>query len=341
MNERRLPRYVPPNLSETRVARQWSEVEKRSRSRAAPRGLVWAFVLALGLLLVLPVVFIARARLRATPGSFEGAVLHGGDVVLPDGSQIVVDAGGQVSIAAVRADRVELGLVSGALNLTIPHGSRRLLVHAGAFDVIDFGTRFRVALGQGDEVEVEVVEGLVEIQSRAGGAPAVRVGAGGTWSSAHRAASASSPEALPAAPDPVADDTTHGSTSAQASPPGPRELLESAERLRLAGRPQAAAAALDMLRRHYRHDPRAALAALELGRLRLDTLRDAPGAVEALADAISLAPQGPLREDAEARRVEALAAERSPECATARDAFLQHYPHGVHRALIAGQCGPD
>lgn len=109
----------------------------------------------------------------------------------------------------------------------------------------------------------------------------------------------------------------------------------------MAGRPQAAAAALDMLRRRYRRDPRAALAAFELGRLRLDTLGDAPGAVEALADAISLSPRGPLREDAEARRVEALAAARSPDCAAARDAFLEHYPRGVHRALIAGQCGSD
>ena len=83
------------------------------------------------------------------------------------------------------------------------------------------------------------------------------------------------------------------------------------------------------------------LAAFELGRLRLDSLGDAAGADEAFRDAIALSPQGPLREDAEARRVEALAAERSPECATARNAFLARYPHSVHAAVVSGTCSGE
>jgi transmembrane sensor len=340
MTERRLARYVPVHLSEARVARQWGEVEKRSQPSDVSRRFVHAFVL--GVILALSVVLIVRMRQRLTSGSIEGAVLQGGEVMLPDGSQIVVETGGQVRIAAVRADCVELGLVAGALNLTVPHGSRRLLVHAGAYDVVDLGTRFRVALGAGGEVNVEVVEGSVEIEGHMHREPALRLTAGNKWSSEPPAASVKPRDEPGAATNPMAgEDAPPNPSPAPTSMPGARELLETAEHARLAGRPQAAATALDMLRRHYRHDPRAALAAFELGRLRLDTLRDAPGAVEALTDAISLAPRGPLREDAEARRVEALAAERSPECATARDAFLERYPHGVHRALVAGQCGAD
>jgi transmembrane sensor len=109
----------------------------------------------------------------------------------------------------------------------------------------------------------------------------------------------------------------------------------------MAGHPRAAAAAFDTLRRRFRTDPRAALAAFELGRLRLDSLGDAPGALEALNDAIGLSPRGPLREDAEARRVEALSAQRSPDCGAARDAFLGRYPRSAHVDLVAGRCAAE
>jgi transmembrane sensor len=338
----RLARYVQPGLSEARVERQWTAAEKRSQKRRGPRRL--GLTLALGLGLTACLVVALHSRQRPAAGSIEGALLEGGDVVLPDGSQIAIDPGGQVRIAAVRADRVELGLVAGAMNLTVPHASRRLLVHAGAYDVVDLGTRFRVELGAGGDVSVEVVEGTVEIESRGPPSPAFHLDAGGRWSSGPAVATAPEPTASlalpPAATDPVALDDTMASAAPEANP-SPRELLETAEHARLAGHPQVAAAALDALRLRYRRDPRAALAALELGRLRLDSLRDAPGAVEALTDAIALAPNGPLREDAEARRVEALAAEGSPECPKARDAFLARYPHGVHRAIVAGQCAAE
>jgi FecR protein len=337
VTSRRLAHYVQPRLSEDRVAQQWSEAERRSQRRPVPGRLAGG--LALGLALAMALVFFLRARPPLPAGSIEGTLLEGGDLVLPDGSQIVVDAGGQVRIMAVRPDRVELGLVAGSMSLTIAHSQRRVLVHAGAYDVIDLGTRFHVALGADGHVNVEVLEGTVEIQG--GASPAFHLGAGGHWSSGPVSAAATGPTTSVAEPTrPAAPDDTVASIP-PGSNPGPRELLESAERARLAGHPQVAAAAFDALRRRYRRDPRAALAALELGRLRLDILRDAPGAVEALTDAISLAPKGPLREDAEARRVEALAAEHSSECATARDAYLARYPNGLHRAIVAGQCAAD
>jgi hypothetical protein len=57
-------------------------------------------------------------------------------------------------------------------------------------------------------------------------------------------------------------------------------------------------------------------------------------------DAIALAPNGPSREDAEARRVEALEASgRHEQCMKAKAAFLAHYPGGIHRERVSSLCG--
>ena len=98
----------------------------------------------------------------------------------------------------------------------------------------------------------------------------------------------------------------------EASPP---ELLRLAEVARSAGRLAEAARAFDALRHKYRGDARAGLAAFELGRIRLDSMGNAAGAAEAFADAIALSPGAPFREDAEARRVQALERSGSGACA--------------------------
>ena len=112
-----------------------------------------------------------------------------------------------------------------------------------------------------------------------------------------------------------------------------------AETARLARHTTDAALAFDTLRSRYPNDTRSALASMELGRLRLNELDDPRGAADAFEDATRLDPEGPLREDAEARRVEAL--ERSGDhdaCRSARDAYLRSYPQGVHTASVARMC---
>jgi transmembrane sensor len=245
---------------------------------------------------------------------------------------------------------VELALEAGAVSLDVPHADRRITVHAGRYDVTDLGTRFRVALAPDGQVGVRVAEGTVEVRARGAAEPPRALSAGDEWSNA----SAPARKAEAAAPPPVVAVESIPSITPEAGPPAApaavapvdpstsaKELLELAERQRLAGNLRAAAQALDTLRRRHRADPRAALAAFELGRIRLDGLGDAHGAAEAFSDSIALAPNGPLREDADARRVEALDIEHSSECSAARDAFLARYPRGVHRAVVAARCvGP-
>ena len=177
---------------------------------------------------------------------------------------------------------------------------------------------------------------------------------GESWTSAPAAAVPVPPvePQAPVGPPPAADappvedsvKTTPSSSPTESargatSSPGPRELLQTANDARLAGRPREAAAAFDALRRHYRGDPRAGLAAFELGRLRLDALGDPGGAAEALADSIALAPGATFREDAEARLVEALdRAHDGGRCTAARRAYLARFPGGLHAASVAARC---
>jgi hypothetical protein len=90
----------------------------------------------------------------------------------------------------------------------------------------------------------------------------------------------------------------------------------------------------------YPRDPRAGLAAFELGRLRMDRLGDLPGAVRALQQAVALAPGAELREDALARLVAASAAAHDHAvCARTRARYLTDYPSGVHhRTVSAAAC---
>jgi hypothetical protein len=338
MSDPRLAHFVPPKVTEARLKRQWQRVEPRSRPSRLPRYLVPALASMVSVAVLVGVVL--RGRPRAAPSSIEGAVIESGAITLADGSRVVLADGGRVRMLTVRDDAVELVLEVGAIDLAGPHSRRMLVVHTPRYDVVDVGTRFRVSIDARGEMHVDVAEGAVEVRRRDGSEPTHLLDAGESWSNALLLAPppavASAIETAEAAARSA--DAPAPPASARELSAGPKELLETAERARLAGHARTAAEALDTLRRRFRTDPRAALAAFELARLRLDSLDDAPGAVDALNDAIGLSPQGPLREDAEARRVEALAAERSPECSAARDAFLARYPRSAHAAVVAGRC---
>ena len=145
----------------------------------------------------------------------------------------------------------------------------------------------------------------------------------------------------PAPPAPSANEPAIES----APPPravGPKGLLEAAQRAQREGRLREAAADYDRLRRDYRGDARAALAAFELGRIRLGPLADPRGATRAFQDAIALAPGAPFREDADAHLVEAYdALGDAKHCASARAAYLARYPNGLHAAAVSGRCSSD
>jgi hypothetical protein len=94
----------------------------------------------------------------------------------------------------------------------------------------------------------------------------------------------------------------------------------------------------EVLARHAT-DPRAGLAALELGRIQMDHLANPGAAVVSLNRALKLAPRASFREDALARLAQAYARlGRDADCRRARDAYARAYAHGIHAATVSKLC---
>jgi hypothetical protein len=252
---------------------------------------------------------------------------------------------------AIDPHEVRVQLEQGKLECEVAHDpERRFVVAVGAWEVVVKGTRFTVSSGPdgaSEQVVVSVEHGLVEVRQAPDRVVAL-LGAGQRWSSTERSpAQPTPPETLAppaapaAAPATPARSAPSGAAPLRAARPAPsaRSLFERADAARLAGHAREAAAAFDELRRRFPTDARAGYAAFMLGRIRLDTLGDPSGAAEALAFAIAHPGGGFFLENAEARRVEALAqAGRAHECQAARAQFLSRYPQALRAPAVAKLC---
>ena len=343
---RRLASFVEPQVDDRRIDRAWAAVS----SRPVRTGPTWKLV-------ALPAMAVAAAAVVAlvvgharTPASaLAGLVIESTanrTVTLSEGTSATLHEGARLRFDRVLTDRVEATVERGQVVFDVKHdGARAFVVHAAGIDVLNRGTRFTVDV-EGSAVSVSVEEGSVGID-RAGSAPA-RLAGGEAWSNGPTATLMPSPSVLPpspadnlptpASPQPSTSATDAPVKAVEPHSPTPPELLQTANEARLAGHPKEAAAAFDALRRRFRSDPRAGLAAFELGRLRLDSLGDPAGAAEALSDAIALAPSGPFREDADARLVQAYDRMHDARCSTARQTYLARYPNGVHSADVTARC---
>jgi hypothetical protein len=325
---RDLRRWVRDDVDDARIDRALAVVAAPPSRRP--------YVLAGGALAVAAAVALYFGVTRPRPAPVATApapVASDATIILPDGARVQPRGDADVRVEVAEPSTVALTVERGSAEFVVPHvETRRFVVHVGAYDVVDVGTTFRVERTVGS-VHVEVREGAVEV--RRDGALVQLVTANQTWDAPVDAADATAPlSSVSAAPS-----TALAMAPSSAKPrPTAKQLMEDADDARIGGRPRDAAAALDQLRRTYRTDPRAGIAAFELGRLRLDALDDPKGAVEALDDALLLAPNASFREDAEARRVEALERTHDPRCATARDAYAAQHPNGVHAADVAKRC---
>ncbi len=362
-DERPLADDLAPRVDDARLARQWATVSKRLAARPRLRVVVAALAPAALVAIVLLVLLVRPWRTAGTPAVAGRAT---DALVLADGSRVTLSNGAELVLESATRERVHMVLSAGAIDLDVTHvAGRPFVVTAGGHDVTVRGTAFSVTLEPRDGATtliVAVTRGRVDVSGPTG---LHTLDAGQTWSSRLESAStapvpstATSATALTTSADDSAEPGPPAEVGAAASPPsappsaapaastapaapieGPRELLSRATEARTNGRPREAASALDTLRKRYRSDARAGLAAFELGRIRMDALNDPAGAAEAFADAAVLAPAAPFREDADARRVEALdALPDRARCERARDAYLARYPSGLHARQIAVRC---
>lgn len=285
-------------------------------------------------------------------------------VALDDGSRLELAAQTKVRVSGNEPLSLALELEHGRVDCDItPRPGRHFTVSAAGVEVRVKGTRFGVELAPArDRVAVDVSRGLVEV-SWNHGAEHRDLAAGEHWSvdlaqpsapsappdsaSAEPAPSVALPsaEAAPAAstpsePEPAPSASLHPSAVRAPASPGARELLDLGNAARRAGDVAGATHAYEALLAAHPSDPRAGLAAFELGRLRMDRLGDTSGAISALQKAVALAPGAGFREDAMARLVDAYAAAGALDrCRAAQAAYLKSYPNGVHATAVSRQCG--
>ncbi len=340
-------RPITPPMSEARVAAQWRAIHARlpSRPRAGVR--IWVAVGGFATL----ALFLAIAAAWRRPGPMHsaavvstGTVLESGAAesaaTLVEGSRVVLDPESRITLAEASSASVRIEVERGGITVDATHrDERKFVVVAAGHEVRVVGTQFSVRL-RGLQVDVGVERGEVRVLAPDGSQRAVQVGE--TWSSAPPDGPrevAAVPE-LQAAPVHTPPSAPSGAARPSAAPESAMSLLDSAQRARAEGRIADAAQLYDRLRRTWRTDPRAALAALELGRLRLDRLGDPRGAEEALRDALALGSSSPLRQEVEATRIEALSRIGDVQSGrAARDAYLARYPDGVDSKAIGVYCG--
>ena len=376
MKDTRAAAHVTPELSERRLQRQWDHISARLErpSRASWPMVAMGGAVATAMTIMLVVFGVRRAP--AASDAFVVASLPEGrqELAFSDGSRVTVAPGGRLRVDRATATDVATRLEAGRARFEVKHDpARRFSVIIADFELIDRGTRFEVVRGDDARpgIEVRVEEGEVELRDPSHREPR-RLTAGESWSNrppetvpppasndpAARTSVPSSDEKATAASaitvgragdEGSARTATHASETRARGGDAPRggldvkaarELFETGNLAKLEGRLQDAAEAFDLLRQRHRTDGHAALAALELGRLRLNHLGDPSGALAALQDAVKLAPRGPFREEAEARIVDAFAAlGRGADCARAREQFLARHARSVHAVAVAGKCG--
>ncbi len=342
--------------TEARLAREWETIDSLSQPPASwrrwsTRGLALApLALAAAALLVFA---LKRPPVSVLPGAVFGSDTGTALVDLSDGSHIEVDPQAKLAVLSGDPSDVHVELRSGAALFEVTHVERRsFVVSAGGVDIRVIGTRFRVNLDGSEHVHVAVERGVVEVRRHGHDETLQRLGAGeeGTLMTdgADLSPRASEPVApVAAAPAPSetgaasgTDPSTTESKSGNVSTLDARQLFDAASAARRAGKNVQAAGLFDALRRRFPGDARAGLSAFELGRLRMDAMGDPSGAMEALAQAILLSPSGSFREDAQARLVYAAdAMHDDARCKAMRQAYVAHYPRGVHVVNVASKCG--
>jgi TolA-binding protein len=358
-----LASYVESRVSDARIDAQWSRIAERlpaPKPQRRPTFVLAGAVAALGALAV-----VALKDEPHGTSAWEGSVVSSDEapveMTLGEGSFVELSPRSEVQLLQSTPEQVKLDLNAGSARFAISEDSeRRFMVRSGPVEIVVTGTQFRLSreLGSsGERVRVDVEEGAVEVHRRDAHAAPVRLAAGEHWSTfVAFAADQTFVKATEREADTVAVETPEASVDGLDRPESKGQrgrrrqgdqtraaaLFEQANVARRAGQLRDAAGLYAELVDQYPKDRRAALSAFELGRIRMDTLRDMAGAVQAFERSLDLDGRRGFAEDALARL--SLAHESlgdAQRCRTTRERYLLRYPEGVHAASVAKRCpGP-
>jgi FecR protein len=361
--------YMVPSPGNARVDAQWERIAEQLPVRPGSRRSTLALLFGLAAVSVAALVWW-QVPPRTTDSVWEGSVVSSDDapvnMTLAEGTLIELEPRSEVSLMHSSARAVQVSLTDGSARFEVAkRRSRRFSVQLGAVEVLVTGTQFRVArtaVAGGDRVRVDVEEGSVEVHRK--GVGVVLLEAGDHWSAfvAQQDQDVEESDGESGEDEPAIDssassamdegegespDEARGAQGrrgsrrarARAQARAAEELFGQANVARRAGRVAEAAKLYGDLVSRYARDRRAALAAFELGRLRMDSLGDVRGAIEALDRALKLDARRAFAEDALARLVlahEALG--DRPACLRARDRYLSRYAEGVHAQHVGLRC---
>jgi transmembrane sensor len=337
------------DLQHRRVAKRLDEALARPPGRAARR---WFWGMAAAALSVLLAVFATRLRKGRTivaEGAAIGSDVAATSAALSDGSEVDVGRGGQVQIVADGPDETRIELVAGRAEFEVAKRPNRPFVTTiRGVEVRVIGTHFSTELDLSHPpgvVRVTVHRGVVEVRRHPGEA-ASRLGADDRLDVPLDAVPSSAPAPVENNSAPSAPGSSSASSSATApimSAPAPLDaskLFEAAKAARAAGDIEGAARFYASLLKQFPGDERVGVAALELGRLRMDAQHAYRPAAEAFRRAIAKAPNEGVREDALARLVEVVDLLHDHDsCLAERGNYLQRYPKGVHVSRVERACG--
>lgn len=348
--------YLEPELTPARLARNRAAIESKLARSSLP---IWRYLLGTTAVVALTATAwlvwpreaaVDRPVWALAPDARFAASDTPTSVALDDGSVIELDAHTSLRGVARTANEVTLELEHGEATFEVSHDPRRAFrVSSGDVSVRVIGTRFEVSREAG-HVAVVVERGRVEVRR---GEELVVLGAGERWSGEEWIAEATLDEAPALEPAPIEEVEEEIEEVAVREPArerrvreeetdpadAARALFEAAQAARRGGRPDRAAALFAELVEQHPGDPRAGLAAFELGRIRLDVMHDVGGSIEALERALDLAPHGGFRQDALARLV--LLYDRRGDlarCHEAQSRYLLDYPDGVHLSEVTSHC---
>lgn len=354
-----LSKWVTPEVPEQRVARMWSAIDEADRRRVWPR---WAIAsVALSAVLAVALVVSMTRPTVLQQGAEVASAAEPRVTRFADGSTAELGPASSLSLEKQASELVEVKLHAGRATFEVAkRPARQFVVKAHDVRVRVVGTRFTVN-DTGGVVDVTVERGIVEVMR---GGELVNLTAGQSWhSNVQTAAVVPPPSAAAIEDDDAEEDDAPAPATAAAAPKrvkrakGKRiaapaqsmlpaaaaeDAFQSALAARREGRGGDAAKGFEKFIREAPSDARAPVAAFELGRIRMDSLGDTRGAVEALRLSLKLDGRASFREEAMSRIVRGLDQLGDvTACQQARDSYLSAFPSGAYAHGVQTRCaGP-